>query len=99
TRFSRDWSSDVCSSDLTFVVGNGLDDGVTIGPLINTAAVEKVLGHIEDARSHGAVATIGGRAHAKGRTFVEPTVLTGVTGEMRRSEERRVGKERRSRWA
>jgi len=75
----------------TFVVGNGLDDGVTIGPLINTAAVEKVLGHIEDARSHGAVATIGGRAHAKGRTFVEPTVLTGVTGEMRAANEETFG--------
>src|SRR5687767_12831807 len=48
------------------VVGNGLDEGVTIGPLINDAAVEKVMGHIDDARAHGAVATVGGAAHARG---------------------------------
>jgi succinate-semialdehyde dehydrogenase/glutarate-semialdehyde dehydrogenase len=73
------------------VVGSGLDEQVTIGPLINGAAVEKVLGHIDDARTRGAVATIGGHAHAKGGTFVEPTVLTGATPAMRAANEETFG--------
>lgn len=73
------------------VVGNGLDEKVTIGPLINDAAVEKVLGHVEDARAHGAIATIGGGAHALGGHFVAPTVLTGMTPAMRAGSEETFG--------
>src|SRR5258705_767055 len=46
------------------VVGEGLDEKVTVGPLINDAATEKVLGHVEDARAHGAGATVGRGTHA-----------------------------------
>src|SRR5258705_3381625 len=73
------------------VVGDGLDEKVTVGPLINDAAVEKVLGHVEDARARGAMATIGGGAHAMGGHFVAPTVLTGLTPAMRVQSEETFG--------
>ena len=73
------------------VVGDGMADGVTIGPLINGAAVDKVLGHIDDARAHGALATVGGGVHARGGQFVEPTVLTSMTPEMRVANEETFG--------
>jgi succinate-semialdehyde dehydrogenase / glutarate-semialdehyde dehydrogenase len=73
------------------VVGEGLQEKATVGPLINDAATEKVLGHIEDARSHGAVATVGGGAHALGGHFVAPTVLTGMQTGMRISDEETFG--------
>jgi succinate-semialdehyde dehydrogenase/glutarate-semialdehyde dehydrogenase len=73
------------------VVGNGLEVNVTVGPLINTAATEKVLGHVEDARAHGAVATVGGGAHPLGGHFVAPTVLTGMMPTMRVGSEETFG--------
>jgi succinate-semialdehyde dehydrogenase/glutarate-semialdehyde dehydrogenase len=73
------------------VVGDGMKEGVTIGPLINDAAVEKVLGHIDDARARGAVATVGGGAHALGGHFVQPTVLTAMTPDMRAASEETFG--------
>jgi succinate-semialdehyde dehydrogenase/glutarate-semialdehyde dehydrogenase len=73
------------------VVGEGLQEKATVGPLINDAATEKVLGHIEDARSRGAVATVGGGAHTLGGHFVAPTVLTGMQTEMRISNEETFG--------
>jgi succinate-semialdehyde dehydrogenase / glutarate-semialdehyde dehydrogenase len=73
------------------VVGDGLQDKATVGPLINDAATEKVLGHIDDARSQGAVATVGGGAHAMGGHFVAPTVLTGMQSAMRISSEETFG--------
>jgi succinate-semialdehyde dehydrogenase/glutarate-semialdehyde dehydrogenase len=75
----------------SLVVGDGLDVNVTVGPLINDAATEKVLGHVEDARTHGAVATVGGGAHALGGHFVSPTVLTGMTPSMRVGTEETFG--------
>lgn len=59
-------------------VGNGMDDGVTIGPLINSAAVEKVSEHIADAVQHGASVLLGGKPHALGKNFFLPTILTDV---------------------
>lgn len=59
-----------------FVVGNGLDAGVTHGPLIHDRAVAKVVEHVEDAVSKGAKVTVGGKA-GKGN-FYEPTVLVDV---------------------
>ena len=59
-------------------VGNGLDAGVVIGPLINQAAVDKVEAHVEDALSRGAKVLIGGKEHALGGFFYEPTILTDV---------------------
>jgi succinate-semialdehyde dehydrogenase/glutarate-semialdehyde dehydrogenase len=73
------------------VVGEGLQEKATVGPLINDAATEKVLGHIDDARSRGAVATVGGGAHALGGHFIAPTVLTGVQTDMRISNEETFG--------
>jgi succinate-semialdehyde dehydrogenase/glutarate-semialdehyde dehydrogenase len=65
------------------VVGNGLDAGTQIGPLINAAAVDKVLAQIEDARAKGAVVlTGGGRANEAGGHFVQPTLLANVTDDM-----------------
>jgi len=63
-------------------VGDGFETGVTTGPLINPAAVEKVEEHIADALAKGANVLTGGKRHALGGTFFEPTVLTGVTREM-----------------
>ncbi|WP_441232343.1 NADP-dependent succinate-semialdehyde dehydrogenase [Tardiphaga sp. 215_C5_N2_1] len=63
-------------------VGDGFEDGVTIGPLINTAAVEKVEEHIKDATGKGARIAAGGRRHHLGRTFFEPTILTDATPDM-----------------
>jgi len=63
-------------------VGDGFGDGVTTGPLINSAAVDKVEEHIKDAVSKGAKIATGGNRHALGGTFFEPTILTGVTPDM-----------------
>ena len=63
-------------------IGDGLEDGVGTGPLINEAAVEKVEEHIADATSKGAKVKTGGKRHALGGTFFEPTILTHVTKEM-----------------
>ncbi|MEE2674277.1 MAG: NADP-dependent succinate-semialdehyde dehydrogenase [Myxococcota bacterium] len=60
-------------------VGNGMEEGVTQGPLIDMAAVEKVEEHIADALAQGAKIAIGGARHELGGTFFEPTVLTHVT--------------------
>ncbi|MBV9653569.1 MAG: NAD-dependent succinate-semialdehyde dehydrogenase [Acetobacteraceae bacterium] len=60
-------------------VGNGMEEGVTQGPLINGAAVEKVKAHIADAVGRGAKVVAGGKAHSLGGNFFEPTVITGVT--------------------
>ena len=63
-------------------VGPGTESGVTQGPLINADAVKKVEEHLADAKAHGAKVATGGKRHALGGTFYEPTVLTGVTPEM-----------------
>jgi succinate-semialdehyde dehydrogenase/glutarate-semialdehyde dehydrogenase len=60
-------------------VGNGFDDGVMQGPLINPAAVEKVERLLGEAAANGAKIVQGGKRHALGGTFFEPTVVTGVT--------------------
>jgi succinate-semialdehyde dehydrogenase/glutarate-semialdehyde dehydrogenase len=63
-------------------VGNGFDADVAIGPLINEAALHKVELHVVDAISKGARALTGGRSHALGLCYYEPTVLADVTSEM-----------------
>ncbi|MEQ1946157.1 MAG: NADP-dependent succinate-semialdehyde dehydrogenase [Bryobacteraceae bacterium] len=62
-------------------VGNGMEDNVTQGPLINAEAVAKVEEHIADATSHGAKVLLGGKRHALGGNFFEPTILTNVPRE------------------
>ena len=76
---------------LRFKVGDGTEPGVTQGPLINAEAVSKVEEHIADALSKGAKVIIGGKRHAKGGTFFEPTILTGVTPAMRVAREETFG--------
>ncbi|WP_203247066.1 NAD-dependent succinate-semialdehyde dehydrogenase [Sporosarcina beigongshangi] len=61
-------------------VGNGLDAGVDIGPLIDASAVEKVQQHVDDAQEKGAAVELGGSG--KGGLFFEPTILTNVTDDM-----------------
>ncbi|HEU5437482.1 MAG TPA: NAD-dependent succinate-semialdehyde dehydrogenase [Telluria sp.] len=63
-------------------VGNGVEAGVTQGPLIEEKAVLKVEQHIADALSKGATLAVGGKRHALGHSFFQPTVLTGVTPSM-----------------
>ena len=63
-------------------VGNGVEDGVTQGPLIEEKAVVKVEHHIEDALGKGARVLVGGKRHALGHSFFEPTVLADVTTDM-----------------
>jgi len=63
-------------------VGNGLDPGVEVGPLINQAAMSKVTRLVDDALAGGAKAITGGGKHAAGDLFFEPTVLTGVRPDM-----------------
>jgi succinate-semialdehyde dehydrogenase/glutarate-semialdehyde dehydrogenase len=60
-------------------VGNGADDGVSQGPLINEDAVEKVERLLADATAKGAKVKTGGHRHSLGGTFFEPTIVTGVT--------------------
>lgn len=72
-------------------VGNGLEDGVQQGPLIDIHAVEKVEYHIADATSQGAKVAVGGTRHELGGTFFQPTVLTNVTAAMAISREETFG--------
>ncbi|AHI82504.1 succinate-semialdehyde dehydrogenase [Burkholderia thailandensis USAMRU Malaysia  len=72
-------------------VGLGTEAGVVQGPLINGAAVQKVESHIADALDKGARVTTGGKRHALGHGFFEPTVLTGVTPNMKVAKEETFG--------
>lgn len=72
-------------------VGDGRDEGVTQGPLIEQAAVDKVLSHIEDATSKGAHIATGGKSTDQGARFFEPTVLTDVTQDMKVAKEETFG--------
>jgi succinate-semialdehyde dehydrogenase/glutarate-semialdehyde dehydrogenase len=72
-------------------VGDGLQPGVTTGPLINMAAVEKVEEHVFDVLAGGGAVLTGGRRHRLGGTFYEPTVLTGVTATMKVATEETFG--------
>jgi len=72
-------------------VGNGMDDGVAQGPLIDMAAVEKVEEHITDATSKGARVVVGGSRHDLGGTFFQPTVLADVTTDMKVAREETFG--------
>jgi len=63
-------------------VGDGLSDGTTTGPLVNMDAVNKVEEHIADALAKGGKLVTGGKRHALGGSFFEPTVITDVTSQM-----------------
>ncbi|MGL4613566.1 MAG: aldehyde dehydrogenase family protein, partial [Shewanella sp.] len=72
-------------------VGEGIADGVTTGPLINPAAVAKVQSHLDDALTKGAHVLVGGKPHALGGNFFEPTVLVNVDKSMRVAREETFG--------
>ena len=72
-------------------VGEGFEDGVEQGPLIDEGAIAKVEQHIADAIAGGATVATGGRRHARGGLFFEPTVLTGVTPAMQICREETFG--------
>jgi succinate-semialdehyde dehydrogenase/glutarate-semialdehyde dehydrogenase len=72
-------------------VGNGMDEGVTQGPLIDEAALRKVRGHVEDAVGKGARVLAGGKPHALGGTYFEPTILVDVGAGMKCATEETFG--------
>ncbi|MEL6915192.1 MAG: NAD-dependent succinate-semialdehyde dehydrogenase [Pseudomonadota bacterium] len=74
----------------TMSVGDGFE-GADFGPLISGPAVEKVKDHISDATSKGAEVFLGGAPHDLGGQFFQPTILTGVTQEMKVSREETFG--------
>ena len=73
------------------VIGPGLDKGVQLGPLIDQQAIDKVEQHVQDAVAKGARLMTGGKRHALGGTFYEPTVLAGVKKGMLITEEQTFG--------
>ena len=72
-------------------VANGFEPGAEQGPLIDMAAVEKVEEHIADATAKGARVVVGGKRHALGGTFFEPTILADMTPEMAIAREETFG--------
>jgi succinate-semialdehyde dehydrogenase / glutarate-semialdehyde dehydrogenase len=74
-----------------FKVGDGLEEGVNIGPLIDEPAIAKVRTHIDDAVKKGAKLALGGGPHRAGKLFFEPTVLTEATSSMLLAREETFG--------
>jgi succinate-semialdehyde dehydrogenase/glutarate-semialdehyde dehydrogenase len=72
-------------------VGNGVEAGVNQGPLIDAAAVAKVEEHIADAMAKGGKLLTGGKRHALGRSFFQPTVIANTTPEMMVAREETFG--------
>lgn len=72
-------------------VGNGLDEGVNIGPLIDAKAVAKINEHIDDAVRKGARIIAGGQAHAKGGSYFLPTILVDVPNSAKVAREETFG--------
>jgi len=74
-----------------FKVGDGFADGVTIGPLVSDTAVNEMVEFMNDASSKGAKVLTGGSKHALGHCFFEPTLVTGITPDMRIATEEIFG--------
>ena len=72
-------------------VGNGIEAGVTQGPLIDAKAVAKVEEHVADALAKGGRLLAGGKRHALGNGFFEPTIIADVTNDMRVATEETFG--------
>ena len=72
-------------------VGSGVDAGVTQGPLIDEKAVAKIEEHIADAKAKGGTVVAGGKRHALGGLFFEPTVISGATNDMLFAREETFG--------
>jgi len=72
-------------------VGDGLDEGTELGPLVSADAVKKVEEHIADAVAKGARVVLGGDHHEKGGLFFQPTIVTGATSEMEFAQDETFG--------
>ena len=72
-------------------VGNGMDEGVTQGPMINQGAIDKVKDHIEDALSKGGKLICGGQSHTLGGSFFPPTIIGNATTDMKMATEETFG--------
>ena len=72
-------------------IGDGAEEGMAQGPLINAAGLAKVEEHVQDAIAKGAQVATGGECHPLGGTFYKPTVLTGATTEMKIAHEETFG--------
>lgn len=72
-------------------VGNGIEEGVAQGPLINAAGLDKVEAHVADAVAKGARILCGGARHERGGNFFQPTVLADVTSQMQVAREETFG--------
>ncbi|WP_438767638.1 NAD-dependent succinate-semialdehyde dehydrogenase [Kushneria sp. TE3] len=73
------------------VVGDGMKDGVNIGPMINEEAVNKVHEHVQDAIDKGAELMIGGHQHTLGGRFYQPTLISGANASMKVASEETFG--------
>lgn len=72
-------------------VGNGMEDGVIVGPLIETSALEKVEEHVKDAVAQGGKVLAGGKGHALGGNFWQPTVIGDAHEGMKLAQEETFG--------
>tara|TARA_Y100001958_G_scaffold154444_1_gene143412 strand:+ start:477 stop:1928 length:1452 start_codon:yes stop_codon:yes gene_type:complete len=72
-------------------VGNGLDEGIVSGPLIDRSSLEKVIDHVQDAVNVGAKIAVGGDVHPLGGNFYQPTVLSNVSTEAKITFEETFG--------
>jgi succinate-semialdehyde dehydrogenase/glutarate-semialdehyde dehydrogenase len=72
-------------------VGNGLDEGVVVGPLIEKSAVDKIREHVEDAQAKGGKVLVGGKSHELGGNFWQPTVITDANDDMKLAQEETFG--------
>ncbi len=86
-----EFANKLAESAAQLIVGEGTEEGVTQGPLINQAALEKVEAHITDAVSKGAKIKLGGARHARGGTFFQPTLLTDISAYMQLANEETFG--------
>jgi succinate-semialdehyde dehydrogenase/glutarate-semialdehyde dehydrogenase len=78
-----EFAAKLAEAAASFTLGDGAREGVTMGPLINETAANDVLGFIEDAVAKGASIAAGGARSDLGSCFIEPTVLTNVSNDMR----------------
>ncbi|HEY3983026.1 NAD-dependent succinate-semialdehyde dehydrogenase [Cedecea sp.] len=72
-------------------VGNGLEEGVVVGPLIEKSAVDKVREHVDDALAKGGKALVGGKPHQLGGNFWQPTVIIDANDDMKLAKEETFG--------
>ena len=86
-RFTRQLAEEVNK----LKVGNGMDEGVIVGPLIEASALEKVEQHVQDAVAKGGKLLAGGERHALGGNFWQPTVITEAHEEMQLAQEETFG--------